>query len=65
MGADRDLADDFEGGQLDLADGVGVFVRDPGPGAGAGPSADSSGNGQSKKDEGVIDAEYVDVEDKK
>src|SRR5499427_678986 len=36
-----------------------------GPGAGAGPSADSSGNGQSKKDEGVIDAEYVDVEDKK
>jgi molecular chaperone DnaK len=36
-----------------------------GPGAGAGPSADASGNGQSKKDEGVIDAEYVDVEDKK
>jgi len=44
----------------------------PAPGApGAGPSAggtaggDPSGNGQAKKDEGVIDAEYVDVEDKK
>jgi molecular chaperone DnaK len=36
-----------------------------GPGAGAGPSAGASGNGQTKKDEGVIDAEYVDVEDKK
>jgi molecular chaperone DnaK len=39
------------------------------PGApGAGPAAgggDPSGNGQAKKDEGVIDAEYVDVEDKK
>jgi len=36
----------------------------PGPGAtqGAGPSG---GDGQGKKDEGVIDAEYVDVEDKK
>jgi molecular chaperone DnaK len=35
-----------------------------GPSAGAGPAAD--GNGQEKKkDEGVIDAEYVDVEDKK
>jgi molecular chaperone DnaK len=33
-----------------------------GPGAGAGPSG---GDGQAKKDEGVIDAEYVDVEDKK
>jgi molecular chaperone DnaK len=33
-----------------------------GPGAGAGTP---SGNGQGKKDEGVIDAEYVDVEDKK
>jgi molecular chaperone DnaK len=34
----------------------------PGPGAGAGPSTE----GQSqKKDEGVIDAEYVDVEDKR
>jgi molecular chaperone DnaK len=37
---------------------------------GAGPSAEagaaSGGNGQGqKKDEGVIDAEYVDVEDKK
>jgi molecular chaperone DnaK len=31
--------------------------------AGAGPEA--SGDGQAKKDEGVIDAEYVDVEDKK
>jgi molecular chaperone DnaK len=41
----------------------------PGPGAGPtpGPSAggDHGGNGQAKKDEGVIDAEYVDVEDKK
>jgi hypothetical protein len=33
------------------------------PGATAG--GDHSGNGQAKKDEGVIDAEYVDVEDKK
>jgi molecular chaperone DnaK len=39
----------------------------PGPSAGAGPSAGpaSGGDGQAKKDEGVIDAEYVDVEDKK
>jgi molecular chaperone DnaK len=35
----------------------------PTPGATAG--GDPSGNGQAKKDEGVIDAEYVDVEDKK
>jgi molecular chaperone DnaK len=37
------------------------------PGAGAGPTGDGAagGNGQAKKDEGVIDAEYVDVEDKK
>jgi molecular chaperone DnaK len=37
------------------------------PGAGAGPAGDGAagGNGQAKKDEGVIDAEYVDVEDKK
>jgi molecular chaperone DnaK len=40
------------------------------PGAGAGPSAGADaapgGNGEAKKkDEGVIDAEYVDVEDKK
>ena len=38
------------------------------PGPGAGPSQDGgqpSGDGQAKKDEGVIDAEYVDVEDKK
>jgi molecular chaperone DnaK len=34
-----------------------------GPGAGTGPAA--GGDGQAKKDEGVIDAEYVDVEDKK
>ena len=34
--------------------------------AGAGPQAEASQNGASeKKDEGVIDAEYVDVEDKK
>jgi len=39
-----------------------------GPGAGAEPSSsgDHGGDGQAKKkDEGVIDAEYVDVEDKK
>src|SRR5271165_3424553 len=35
-----------------------------GPSAGAGPQPGSNGSGQ-KKDEGVIDAEYVDVEDKK
>jgi molecular chaperone DnaK len=40
------------------------------PGAGAGPSPEAGaapgGNGEAKKkDEGVIDAEYVDVEDKK
>jgi molecular chaperone DnaK len=39
------------------------------PGAGPAPGSstgDASGNGQAKKkDEGVIDAEYVDVEDKK
>lgn len=35
----------------------------PGAGAGAGPAPNA--NGQPKKDEGVIDAEYVDVEDKK
>jgi molecular chaperone DnaK len=33
------------------------------PAAGAG--ADASSNGHAKKDEGVIDAEYMDVEDKK
>jgi len=38
-----------------------------GPGAGPTPGAgpQSGGDGQAKKDEGVIDAEYVDVEDKK
>jgi len=35
----------------------------PTPGAAAG--GDHGGDGQTKKDEGVIDAEYVDVEDKK
>jgi len=39
------------------------------PGAQAGPAAGAGsargGDGQAKKDEGVIDAEYVDVEDKK
>jgi molecular chaperone DnaK len=34
----------------------------PGPSAGPEPGADGAGH---KKDEGVIDAEYVDVEDKK
>jgi len=37
----------------------------PGAGPGAGTGSSSGENGQSKKDEGVIDAEYVDVEDKK
>jgi len=39
-----------------------------GPGAGgpgAGPAPGGDGQSQQKKDEGVIDAEYVDVEDKK
>ena len=36
----------------------------PGPGAGPTPGT-GAGDGQAKKDEGVIDAEYVDVEDKK
>jgi len=35
----------------------------PGPSASAGPQP--GGDGQAKKDEGVIDAEYVDVEEKK
>jgi len=36
------------------------------PGAQAGPSADGQGgNGEAKKDEGVIDAEYVDVDNEK
>ena len=37
----------------------------PGAGATPGDGAAASDNGQAKKDEGVIDAEYVDVEDKK
>ena len=39
----------------------------PGPGAGpsAGPQPGADGAASQKKDEGVIDAEYVDVEDKK
>jgi len=37
----------------------------PGPQAGHGDGAAASSNGHAKKDEGVIDAEYVDVEDKK
>jgi molecular chaperone DnaK len=36
-----------------------------GPAAGGTAGGDPSGNGQAKKDEGVIDAEYVDVEEKK
>jgi molecular chaperone DnaK len=36
----------------------------PGPGAGAG-TPPPGGNGEAKKEGGVIDAEYVDVEDKK
>jgi molecular chaperone DnaK len=37
----------------------------PGAGAEAGAGPAPGGDGQAKKDEGVIDAEYVDVEDKK
>jgi molecular chaperone DnaK len=37
----------------------------PGTGPAAGEGPEPGGNGKSKKDEGVIDAEYVDVEDKK
>ncbi len=37
----------------------------PGSGPGAGAATDGTAAGQQKKDEGVIDAEYVDVEDKK
>jgi len=36
-----------------------------GPTPGAAPGGDHGGDGKAKKDEGVIDAEYVDVEDKK
>jgi molecular chaperone DnaK len=36
-----------------------------GAGASAGPGPAPGSDGQAKKDEGVIDAEYVDVEDKK
>jgi molecular chaperone DnaK len=37
----------------------------PGATSGTGSSGSQGGNGEAKKDEGVIDAEYVDVEDKK
>ena len=37
----------------------------PGPGPQAGPTPGSEPGAEPKKDEGVIDAEYVDVEDKK
>ena len=41
-------------------------AQTPPPGGGAGPSGSAGqttgGNGEAKKDEGVIDAEYVDVE---
>jgi len=37
----------------------------PGPEAGHSDGAGASSNGHAKKDEDVIDAEYVDVEDKK
>jgi len=36
----------------------------PPPGAGAAPPP-TGGDGQAKKDEGVVDAEYVDVDDNK
>jgi molecular chaperone DnaK len=44
-------------------------AQTPPPGGGAGPSGSAGGdqpggNGEAKKDEGVIDAEYVDVDKK-
>jgi hypothetical protein len=44
-------------------------AQTPPPGGGAGPSGSAGGpqpgdDGQAKKDEGVIDAEYVDVDKK-
>ena len=44
---------------------AGSQTQGGGPGAGSGPSGSAGGDGQAKKDEGVIDAEYVDVEDRK
>jgi len=52
-----------------LAEQMYKATQAPPPGAGAAPGSEAGpapgGNGQAKKDEGVIDAEYVDVEDKK
>jgi molecular chaperone DnaK len=54
-----------------LAEEMYKSAQAKGPGAGAGPggatdgAAPGSNGGGQKKDEGVIDAEYVDVEDKK
>ena len=43
-------------------------AQTPPPGGGAGPSGNAGGaqpgDGEAKKDEGVIDAEYVDVDKK-
>jgi molecular chaperone DnaK len=51
---------DVQGSAGDAGSGSGRSRRTGGTQGG-----DPSGNGQAKKDEGVIDAEYVDVEDKK
>jgi molecular chaperone DnaK len=52
-----------------LAEQMYKATQTPPPGGGAAPGSEAGpapgGNGQAKKDEGVIDAEYVDVEDKK
>jgi molecular chaperone DnaK len=48
--------------QMYRAAGPQAGAPGPEPGAGAPPPG---GNGEAKKDEGVIDAEYVDVEEKK
>ncbi len=48
----------YKAAQSQAAPGAG-----PTPGAGTGSAP--GGDGHAKKDEGVIDAEYVDVEDKK
>ena len=58
--ASHKLAEQMYKAAQPQGDAPGAQAR-PGAGAGSAPG----GDGQAKKDEGVIDAEYVDVEDKK
>ena len=51
-----------QAGRTNVQGGAGDQGGQSGPTDGAGPAW---GDGQAKKDEGVIDAEYVDVEEKK